>query len=342
MLKDRETIETEVQNLRTVVNALDAGLRRLASGDLSHAIDTPFPLAYEGLRNDFNRGLRRIAGSMDAVVGKSDLLRNASYDLRQALENRADKMAAQTSMLAKALGDANALVLSAHRQKSHAEYAAAIAHTARLDMCEPRKACKASLAAVDRANEISEHLEPLVFIVKGIAGEAEQLAAKSANEAADAGRDAFSTIARELRALAETLSATSCMLSDAVAKSTEAAAAARAPVERTGREIAAMSLYVDALDEHTRNLTSGAALEADAASALQTHLSELAKAGRESGSGEYEVKMILDRIDRDIAAIDQQAGRYVHVTVLSPQPPGPASPPTSPQPRPGSHLRLVK
>ncbi|KKX30406.1 methyl-accepting chemotaxis protein [Rhizobium sp. LC145] len=324
MLKDRENIEIEVQNLRSVVSALDAGLRSLASGDLSHVIETPFPRAYEGLRNDFNRSLRMIAGSMEAVAERSDLLRDASYNLRQELEGRADAAAAQASMLTKAFAEASELALTAGRQKTQAEHAGAIAHNARLDMREPRQACEASLAALGNAEEATLDLTPLVAAIEQTAGEAGKLASKAGNEANG----------KELRALAEGLAATAGMLSAAVAGSAQAATLARDRAERTGREIAAISLYVDALDEHVRDLATGAVIEADAASALQADLSELARASRQGNAGEHALRMILDRMDREIAAIGQQAGRYIPVTVLTPQPPTPS--------RPGTHLRLVK
>ncbi|OHV84594.1 methyl-accepting chemotaxis protein [Rhizobium sp. LCM 4573] len=324
MLKDRENIEIEVQNLRSVVSALDAGLRRLATGDLSHVIETPFPRAYEGLRNDFNRSLRMIAGSMEAVAERSDLLRDASRELRQELEGRADTRAAQASMLTKASAEASELALTAGRQRTQAEHAGAIVHNARLDMREPRQACEASVAALGSVDEASFDLMPLADALEQIAGEAGKLALRAGNEATG----------EELRALAEGFAATAGMLSAVAAKSAQAANFARDCVERTGREIAAISLYVDALDEHVRDLATGAGIEADAASALQTDLSELARASRQSNAGEHALRMILDRMDREIAAIGQQAGRYIPITVLPPQPPAPS--------RPGSHLRLVK
>lgn len=324
MLKDRENIEIEVQNLRSVVNALDAGLRRLATGDLSHAIETPFPRAYEGLRNDFNRSLRMIAGSMDAVAERAGLLRDASHDLRREMEGRADAAAAHASMLSKASAEASELALTAGRQKTQAEHAGAITHNARLDMREPRQACEASLAALGGAEEAALDLTPLVAAIEQIAGEAGKLASKTGNEATG----------KELRALAEGLSVTAGMIEAAVAKSAQAVTLARDCAARTGREIAAISLYVDALDEHVRDLATGAGIETDAAAALQADLSELARTSRQGNAGEHALRMILDRMDRDIAAIEQQAGRYIPVTVLPPQPPAPA--------RPGSHLRLVK
>lgn len=63
--------ETELRNLRATVDMLDGGLRRFAAGDVRTTFENPFPLHFEGLRRDFNRGIGAVSRAADAVIDTS-------------------------------------------------------------------------------------------------------------------------------------------------------------------------------------------------------------------------------------------------------------------------------
>lgn len=271
MIRDRDPNELELQHMRVVVNALDSGLRRFAVGDLDATIDTPFPAHFEGMRRDFNRGLRALSGTMDTVVDNARIHRRESDALRKSMTENAGKEADESTRLSKAAADVGTVALGLRQQKALARHAATIAENARLDLHRPKEAVAAALRLVE---EIGGDLGG-----KGVAE------------------------------LSET-------------------------TQQIGRELKALALYLDALGEHVGNLAQMAENQAGAASSAHDELNELAKS-RRSASLKADIETLtLDRMDRNIAEIDQKASRFVHVTVIIP-------PPRDPGTR-GPHLRLVK
>ncbi|MFB9952826.1 hypothetical protein ACFFP0_28610 [Rhizobium puerariae] len=112
-----------------------------------------------------------------------------------------------------------------------------------------------------------------------------------------------------------------------------------AATRQIGRELDALGLYLDALNEHAGNLAEAAGDQAEAASATHADLGELARSRHAASLRTDIATLALDRMDRQIAEIDQKASRFARVTVIVPPPHDPA--PHEPGTR-GSHLRLVK
>ncbi|MBP1846217.1 methyl-accepting chemotaxis protein [Rhizobium petrolearium] len=275
MIRDRDPNELELQHMRVVVNALDSGLRRFAVGDLEATIDTPFPAHFEGMRRDFNRGLRALSGTMDSVVDNASLLRHESDSLRKSMTENAGKEADGSTRLSKAVAAAGSVALGLRQQKALAQHAATIAENAKLDIHRPREAIAGALKLIEKIG-------------------------KEPGGKASSGR---------IEALSE-------------------------KTEQIGRELDALSLYLDALGEHIVNLAEMAETQAGAASSAHDELNELAKS-RRSASLKADIETLtLDRMDRNIAEIHQKASRFMHVTVITP-------PPRDPGTR-GPHLRLVK
>ncbi|HTK35630.1 MAG TPA: methyl-accepting chemotaxis protein, partial [Caulobacteraceae bacterium] len=80
----------------TVVNAVAGGLAQLAGGDLVFRLTTPFPPAYEKLRQDFNEAMDRLQDAMTTISGAAlgisagaDEISRSATDLSQRTEQQA-------------------------------------------------------------------------------------------------------------------------------------------------------------------------------------------------------------------------------------------------------------
>ena len=126
--------------------------------------------------------------------------------------------------------------------------------------------------------------------------------------------------------------------------SVESREALSSATQQIGRELDALCLYLDALTDHLGTLSETAQGQADAASSIYDDLNETAKSRRSVGLKADMATLTLDRVDRQIAEIDQKASRFARVTVIV-QPPHDPDPhgsgPHGSGPR-GLHLRLVK
>jgi chromosome segregation ATPase len=126
--------------------------------------------------------------------------------------------------------------------------------------------------------------------------------------------------------------------------STERHEALSSATQQIGRELDALCLYLDALTDHLGTLSETAQGQAETGSSIYDDLTEIAKSRRSVSLKADMATLTLDRVDRQIAEIDQKASRFARVTVIvePPHDPDPhGSGPHGPGPR-GLHLRLVK
>ncbi|WP_105383301.1 methyl-accepting chemotaxis protein [Neorhizobium alkalisoli] len=125
---------------------------------------------------------------------------------------------------------------------------------------------------------------------------------------------------------------------------TERHEALSSATQQVGRELDALCLYLDALTDHLGTLSETAQGQVETGSSIYDDLNEIAKSRRSVSLKADMTTLTLDRVDRQIAEIDQKASRFARVTVIvePPHDPDPhGSGPHGPGPR-GLHLRLVK
>lgn len=337
-MQDRDKLEMELLELRTVVDAFDGSLRRLAMGDLQQQIDQPLPRGYDALRKDFNRGLASVSATIDTIVTRSQEVRLDVDSIRQSLKQKAVEEDTRSAELATIAADAGSAADVARSQSSHAEHIGTILHNARLDMRRPKQAAAHSLERSERACQSLAHLKGLTEEVRSLLREASLLALNGGINAAHTGSDGQEALdaAKNLHALTRQVGSTIDALSDATeAALTDVHAACEAGTQ-VNREFSAIDVYTEALDCELATLGDTSRQHAAASEAIRAGLLELARRRRIPLEPQLSPESRLGNIDRAINEMERQSSRYTPVHVLTP-PPGPA---------PGSgvrsHLRLVK
>jgi methyl-accepting chemotaxis protein len=149
MIRDFDRNETELRDLRTAVDMIDAGLRRFATGDIRSTLDQQLPLRHEGMRRDFNRGVANVTRAVDTILGNTQSLRDDAEILRDAQAETASARASRTEKLSAMTGIAAASDRIAKQQVAATQHVATIAHNARLDMRRPKEAAAAALKMIE-------------------------------------------------------------------------------------------------------------------------------------------------------------------------------------------------
>src|SRR5690606_35592773 len=106
----------DAQDIQFAVNSLAEGLQRLANGNVTHRIDTPFAGQLDTLRNDFNASMNTLQTALRAVGHNARSIDAGAEEIRVAaddLARRTEQQAASVEQTAAALEEVTTTVKGA-------------------------------------------------------------------------------------------------------------------------------------------------------------------------------------------------------------------------------------
>ncbi|QRM54273.1 HAMP domain-containing methyl-accepting chemotaxis protein [Sinorhizobium sp. BG8] len=234
------------------VNALASGLGRLAQGDLSRQIDTPFTGRLEQLRQDFNVSLVRLQDTLGQIRGNAQSIQQKGAEMRHS----ADDLSRRTEAQAASLEETAAAV---EQITSTVRSSADRAHEANLVVGETKRSADNSaavvgnaIAAMGRIEDASRQIEQIIEVIDDIAFQTNLLALNAGIEAARAGEagKGFAVVAQEVRELAQRSAEAAREIKGLINKSTQEVNAGSHLVQQTGAVLAAIGQQIVTVSQH--------------------------------------------------------------------------------------------
>ena len=297
LAKVAETRRQDLQaELGKVVQTLNDALQDLADGDLTKPITAAFSGEYDGLRQNYNATLEKLASTISQVVEASQSIRGRSQEIASASEDlsrRTENQAAALEQTAAALDELTSSIKSAAEGSREVED---IVRRARQEAEDSGVVVQGAVAAMSEIEKSSEQISQIIGAIDDIAFQTNLLALNAGVEAAragDAGKG-FAVVASEVRALAQRSSAAAKEIKSLIVTSAQHV---RSGVEQVGKAGEALHSIVGSVAN------------------ISTLVSDIAAGAAEQSTGLAEINIgvtQLDQVTQQNAAMAEQSTAASH------------------------------
>ncbi|SEL00855.1 methyl-accepting chemotaxis protein [Xaviernesmea oryzae] len=273
-------------DVRFAVTALGGALNRLAGGDMTVRLTSPFTSALETIRDNFNSSVEKLEEVLLASSEHAQAINSGSNEIGVAandLARRTEQQAASVEETAAALEEITTSVSDSARR---AQEAGSFIDKTRGGAERSGQVVRQAIEAMRQIETSSESISNIIGVIDEIAFQTNLLALNAGVEAARAGEagKGFAVVAQEVRELAQ--------------RSASAAKEIKTLISTSGAQVKAGVTLVD---------QTGVELDAIAAGVqeINGNIQAIAKATREQANGLAEINSAVNRID---AATQQNAG----------------------------------
>ncbi|WP_449393993.1 methyl-accepting chemotaxis protein [Devosia riboflavina] len=289
---------TDVTSRKQSVAALGAGLKRLADGDLTGGITTPFPSEFEDLRLALNGTVERFADVMHQLQTTAKSLRVAGGELLSGANDLSDRTTRQAATIEQTSAAMEALAGTVAENAGRAEEAALQTASVSTVAQESGTVMGAATEAMQRITRSSGQIANIIGLIDDIAFQTNLLALNASVEAARAGEagKGFAVVAVEVRRLAQSTAQASSEVKQLVEKSGSEVRSGEELVAAAGEKLMQM---LDVMQQNTALVGA------------------IAKASREQAAaiGEVTVSIqTLDEVTQHNAALVQETHAAIEQT----------------------------
>ncbi|MBU0832538.1 MAG: PAS domain S-box protein [Alphaproteobacteria bacterium] len=262
------------------VDAIAAGLGRLAECNIRVTIDEPFIPEFERLRNDFNTAICRFQQTLEKVLENTGDMREQCIQLEEdatALGSRTESQAAALEQASAALEEITVTVKESSSRSANARDVARDATKATIDTV---RVLGDATDAIKRIEAASGEISKIIDVIDQIAFQTNLLALNAGVEAARAGEagKGFAVVAQEVRELAQRSSGAAKEIASLINNSAKEVASGVKHVTDTGKALDGIEKHVEEINQNLEAIALGAREQATSLAEINSAVNQLDQA----------------------------------------------------------------
>jgi methyl-accepting chemotaxis protein len=252
---DAEKLDIDRQ-IDFAVNALAAGLGRLAQGDISQTIETPFFGKLETLRADFNSSLSKLQDTMAQIRENTEMIQRNAGEMSAAADDLAKRTEQQAAALEQTAAAVEEITVTVKSSAERAEEANHIVGETKKSADASSTIVASAIDAMGRIEDASNQIVQIIDVIDDIAFQTNLLALNAGIEAARAGEagKGFAVVAQEVRELAQRSAGAAQQIKDLIGKSSAEVSSGSRLVQQTGQVLADISHKIVTVSERVETI----------------------------------------------------------------------------------------
>jgi len=268
------------------VDAIAAGLERLAACNIRVTLDEPFIPELERLRNDFNKALGEFQRTLVSVLGETSTLNSNS----QSLSDDARALGQRTEQQAAALEEASAaleqITVTVREASMRATDTRELVGEARRATTASVTVVQSAIDAIGRIDNASKEISNIIDVIDQIAFQTNLLALNAGVEAARAGEagKGFAVVAQEVRELAQRSAKAAREISQLITNSVQEVEQGVKLVSETGEALSRIETFVESINRNVDAIATGAAEQATSLAEINTAVNQLDQVTQQNAS----------------------------------------------------------
>lgn len=271
-------IATDVTERMSAISSLGSALGKMADGDLSHRLQSPFVPTMEGLRKDFNRTIDRLCDTMVQIGGNAQSIRERAGEMLTTASDISQRSETQAASVEETAAAVEEITTTVKDSSERATSAGQLVSNTRDSAETSRDIVSKAIEAMDRIAESSRQISSIIGVIDEIAFQTNLLALNAGVEAARAGEagKGFAVVAQEVRDLAQ--------------RSAAAAKEIKGLIQTSGEHVDQGVVLVGETGDVLARI-AGEIVE------INTHVGAIVEAAREQSVGLSEINTALNSID---------------------------------------------